>query len=246
MKILVLGHSDSEGSRLQDLHDAWPYLVQRRLEAALGVQVEVAHKLLFAGPTALAYAERQVEAYQPDIVFVGTSAYAVVVQLASNRVRARWGNRAANFMNSWERRVAHWQQHLGPRGNRVLTTGRKSVRKVLGTAPAYTFEQVVDCYHSIFDSLARPEDIHTIVFGGLGYGRELQLLNPRLNEMQDRFHALLKARADEHHFDWVTHESILGGCEAKLAYMQPDGTHSNAEAHRLAAEAVYPLVAAKV
>ena len=109
-----------------------------------------------------------------------------------------------------------------------------------------SYEAAVSCYEECLRILARHEDIQTIVFGGLGYGREIQRLNPRLNEQQDAFHARLKRVADECRFDWVTHEGILGGREAKLAYMQADGVHSNEQGQRLAAEAVIPLVLAQV
>jgi hypothetical protein len=44
----------------------------------------------------------------------------------------------------------------------------------------------------------------------------------------------------------VIHEEILGGRQEKLRYMQRDGVHSNEAAHRLAAEALLPLVLAKL
>lgn len=246
MKLLVLGHSDSDGSRLPNREDGLTWVLQRRVREETGVELETVHKALFAGPTALAFMERQLEREQPDIVILGTSGYGVVVQLASNRVRERFGNRAADFVNRQEVRVAHLANRMGPRGRRALRVPRRLARSLIGTKPAFSFEDLVACYEDLFRALARREQVHTIILGGLGYGIELQRLNPRLNELQGRFHARLKALAEELHFDWTTHEGILGGPEAKFAYLQPDGVHSNVEGQRLAAEALLPLVVARL
>ena len=246
MKILVLGHSDSDGSRLDNPRDGWPWIVQRRLKDEAGIEAEVVHRLLFAGPTALSYMEREVERANPDVVIVATSAYEVVVELASNRVRRRFGARPAAAVNRLERQSAKLSARLRPRPRRAFAALRGAGRKIFGTEPAFGFAAVVECYLQCFDSLARSEDVQTIIFGGLGYGPELQRLNPRLNDLQDEFHRLLRARAEEHHFGWVVHEEILGGRQGKLRYMQRDGVHSNEQAQVLAANAVLPLILARL
>lgn len=244
--MLVLGHSDSDGSRLRDREDGLTWVLQRRIREETGTELETVHVALFAGPTALRFMDRQLEREQPDIVILGTSGYGVVVQLASNRVRERFGARAGDFVNRQEVRVAHLAERLGPRGKRALRVPRQIARRVIGTRPAFSFEELIACYEDLFRALARREQVHTIILGGLGYGIELQRLNPRLNDLQDELHRRLKALADELHFDWTTHEGILGGRQAKLAYLQPDGVHSNEEGQRLAAEALLPLVLARL
>ncbi|MEO8538450.1 MAG: hypothetical protein ABI577_01825 [bacterium] len=246
MKLLVLGHSDSDGSRLRNHDDGWTWLIQRAVEERTGRPLETVHKQLFAGPTAVSFMERQLDREQPDIVILGTSGYGVVVELASNRVREKFGERGASFVHREEVRVANWSKKLGPRGKRSLGVGRRLARKLIGTRPAFSFPELVDCYEECFRALARREQMHVIIFGGLGYGLEIQRLNPRLYDLQDELHGRLKALADELHFDWVTHEGILGGREAKLQYFQSDDVHSNEEGQRLAAEAVIPLVMARL
>lgn len=246
MKLLVLGHSDSDGSRLGNRADGLTWVLQRRVREESGIELEMVHVALFAGPTALRFMERQLEREQPDIVILGTSGYGVVVELASNRVRERFGDRAGNFVNRQEVRVAQFANRLGPRGKRALRGPRQLARSVIGTRPVFSFPELIACYEDLFRALARREQMHTIILGGLGYGIELQRLNPRLNDLQDALHARLKALADELHFDWTTHEGILGGREAKLRYLQADGVHSNVEGQRLAAEALLPLVLARL
>ena len=246
MKLLVLGHSDSDGSRLRHREDGLTWVLQRRVREETGLDLETVHKSLFAGPTAVDFVERQLERENPDIIILGLSVYAVVVELASNRVRERFGDGAARFVSRQEVRVGALAERFGPRGQLALRAPRKAARALLGTRPAFSFEALVDCYIDLFHCLARLEQVHTIVFGGLGFGLELQRLNPRLNELSDAFHVRLKGLADELHFDWTRHEDILGGRQAKLAYMQPDGVHSNEEGQRLAAEALLPLVVARL
>lgn len=246
VKLLVLGHSDSDGSRLRNREDGLTWVLQRRVREEMGIDLETVHVALFAGPTALRFMERQLEREQPDIVILGTSGYGVLVQLASNRVRERFGRRAGDFVNRQEVRVAHLAARLGPRGKRALRIPRRIARGVIGTSPAFSFGDLVACYEGLFRALARREQMHTIILGGLGYGVELQRLNPRLNDLQDELHARLKALADELHFDWMTHEGVLGGRQAKLRYLQADGVHSNEEGQRLAAEALLPLVLARL
>lgn len=245
-RLLVLGHSDSDGSRLPRREDGLTWVLQRRIEETAGVRIEAAHRAVFAGPTALRFVERQMDLEQPDIVVLATSGYGVVVELASNRVRERFGDRAARAVNRAEVEVSRAAIRLGPRGQKTLRLPRRVARTILGTAPALSFEDLVSCYHELFRALARREQVHTIILSGLGYGIELQRLNPRLNELQNTFHARLRSVADELHFDWVSHEGVLGGPVAKLKYMQADGVHSNEESQRLAAEALVPLVLPKL
>lgn len=245
-KLLFLGHSDTDGSRLPRHEDGMVWVLQRQIEEATGTRLETVHKAVFAGPTALQYLERQMDREKPDIVVLATSGYGVVVELASNRVRERFGDRAARAVNRAEVEVSRAAIRLGPRGQKTLRLPRKVARTILGTAPALSFEDLVACYHELFRALARREQVHTIVLSGVGYGLELQRLNPRLNELQNGFHARLRPLADDLHFDWVSHEAALGGPVAKLKYMQPDGVHSNEDSQRLAAEALTPLVLARL
>jgi lysophospholipase L1-like esterase len=246
VKLLVLGHSDSDGTRLANPADGWTWLVQRMVEEQSGVELQTVHRQLFAAPTAVGFMERQLDREQPDVVILGLSSYGVVVQLVSNRVRERYGERAAEFARRQEVRVANLSQKFGGRERRLLTAPRQVARRFIGTGPAFPFENLVRCYEDCFHLLARREQTHIIIFGGLGYSRELQRLNPRLNELQDTLHLRLHVLASALHFDWVTHEEILGGREAKLAYLQSDGVHSNEEGQRRAAEALIPLVIAQL
>lgn len=246
MKLLVLGHSDSDGSHLASKDDGLTWVLQRLVLESTGTPLETVHRRLIAGPTAVAYMERQLDAERPDIVILAISAYGAVVELASTRVRERYGTRAADFVNRQEVRAARLAERLGPRGRRALRVPRRAARRMLGTRPAVSFDDLFECYETLFQRLARREQVHTIILGGLGYSTEIERLNPRFEHLRTTLYPGLRALAERLHFDWTMHEDIAGGPEGKQAYLQPDGIHSNEVSQRLAAEALFPLVLARV
>jgi len=241
MKLLVLGHSDSDGTRLPNRDDAWPYVVADRFRGATGRDMEVVHKLLFAGPSAAAYVQKQLDAEHPDAVVLATSTYGVVVQLVSNRVNERFGPRAARLAARGERLAQRATYRLGPTGSKPLVSARRLTRRVIGTSPALSFQGLIESYADCMSVLARAEDVETIILGGAGYTRQHQQMNPRLNELQDRAAEEFRRMAERHHFGFVLHEELLGGREHKEGYYQPDGVHTTEASNRLVADAILPL-----
>ena len=244
MKILFFGHSDSDGSQLADASNAFPWLLQRMLKDAAGVDAEITHRLLYAGPTAAAFVERQVAQLQPDVVVLATTTHNVVVRLVSSNVRARFGDRPARLAERAERWAARESHRPGTRGRGMLTL-RQSARRVLGTRPTMTPADMVASYENCFSVLARVENLHTIVGGGIGYIGELRRLNPGIDQAQASLQKQFRELAEAHRFDWLSHEAVLGGPGAKDQYYFPDGMHTDERSHRLFAEALLPLVLAR-
>lgn len=241
MKILVLGHSNSDGSRLANSADGWPWVLQRTLRES-GLEAEVVHRLLFAGPAAAELLRDQVEREQPDVVVLATSTYGVVVQLVSNRVRERWGERAAGFARRAERWVArHPQPFSSPHGT-ALRQARRFTRRVIGTRPTHSIDRLITYYSDCFRALARFEHVQAIILGGVGYGPAVEQLNPGWEAAQNFVYAGIKEEALAHRFQWLVLEELLGGPPHKLKYFHSDGIHTNEESHRIAAEAILPLV----
>jgi hypothetical protein len=241
VKILVLGHSDSEGIRLARREDAWPWLIVAMLHEN-GIQAEVTHRNLYPGPTAAAFVQRLMEREAPDIVVVCTTTHGVVVQLVSNRMRARWGERAGRLAERAERAVARRANQVAPHGSRAITAFRRAGRKILGTQPALSAEGLVQSYEDVMMTLARFEDTKTIIGGGIGYIGEIRALNPGIDTLQARFQRRFREAAERHRFDWLSHEEVLGGPGAKDQYYYPDGIHTDERSHRLFAEALLPLI----
>lgn len=244
VKLLVLGHSDSDGTRLSSYRDAWPYLVQNDLERSLGREVQVVHRLLFAGPSAAAFVERQVAAEAPDAAILCPSTYGVVVQLVSNRINEAFGPRYARMAARAERTAVRTTYRLGPVASKPLVVARAAARRLIGTRPALTFEAMLQSYADCMAVLAKSENLQTVVLGGAGYTRQHQRLNPLLLDLQAAATREFKRLAEHHHFDWLVHEVIMGGIEAKERFYFADGVHTNEESQRLVADAVTPLVLA--
>ena len=245
MKILVFGHSDSDGSKLASREDAWPWLVQRDL-AERGVEAEVVHKLLFAGPTAVQFVERSLEKESPDVVVVATSTFNVLIQLVSRRVREVLGDRAGDFAMRTEQLVA---RHPGPSGSRravVLAEARKVGRKLVGTRGDFSVDELVSCYEQCFRAIAQQEDVHGIAIGGAAYTSTVWRMNPGAEAQQEVLNAGFHEAAIRHHLDWFSHETLLGGPKSKLPYYHKDGVHTDERSHRLVANPVVELVIARL
>jgi lysophospholipase L1-like esterase len=241
MKILVFGHSNSDGSMLPDANDGWPWVL-RGLLAEAGVQCEVTHKKLFAGPNAAAMLQRTVEKEQPDVVILATSTFGVVVRLMSNRIRERWGERAGRLAQRMEQH--NWRQRR--RRNVIVARAyrplRRTLRRIIGVSATHSVDKLATWYEDCFRTLAQFEDVQGIIITGVGYGPAVDRLNPGWQGPQDQVYARLKPAALSHRFAWVPHEELLGGPEAKLKYFQDDGVHTDAESHQVAAAALAPVI----
>lgn len=245
MKLLVFGHSDSDGSQLSNSSDGIPWVLQRILLDAAGIEAEVIHRHLYPGPSAAGFVQKQLDTLQPEVVVLATTTHNVTVRLVSNAVRERWGERAAGRARSaelWAARV----HHSAPEALRpVVSAGRRAARRLLGTRPLMTSDDLVRYYSECMAQLARVENLHTIIGGGIGYIGEIRQLNPGIEERQAELQRRFRELAEAHHFDWLSHEAVLGGLVAKEPYYLPDGMHTNADSHRLFAEALLPLLLAR-
>ena len=244
MKILVFGHSDSDGSHLPDAADAWPWLLKRLL-AEREVEAEVVHRLLFAGPTAADFVDRQLDKEAPDMVAVATSTYGVLAKSVSKRMRRRFGDRAGDFAGKAERFVA---RHPGPAGSLradVLVRARNAGRRVLGADGDFSYQELLQCYEDIFRAIAKQEQTHAVIIGGAAYTQAVWRLNPGSERLQAASNIVLKEMALGHRFDWLSHEELLGGPANKSPFYYDDGVHTHEESHRLVAAALLPLMLAK-
>ncbi len=237
--MLVLGHSDSDGTQLTDASDAWPNLVARELP---GLSIELSHRTLFPGRSATRFVEKELAATTPDIVVVAVSSFSAAFEFVSNRLRDLLGNRAASVAI----RLEHLAGDLSVSNQRLHQTTmapRRVARRLLGARSTSTVEATLNSYRGVIQRLAREESVQTIVFGGKGYTRYHETMNPKMRAIHDLFEAEIGRMAEAHHFDWVFHEALLGGPDAKDQFFLPDGVHCNERSHRLVADAIIPLIA---
>jgi hypothetical protein len=245
VKVLVLGHSDCDGEALPDKETTWPCVLERSLRAK-EIDATVIHKRLFAGPTAPGFLERQLQRENPDCVVLALSTYGVAVKLISNAVRERFGDRAATAVQKLEAVVSKTAQHAGGPGTVVLTGSRRAARRVLGAKPRLDLATLIQSYEECIRLLAQAENIHTIVFGGCGYGDQLRPLNPGMVDVQMTFDSAMEAATLEARCEWLSHAQLLGGAQGRLRYFLPDGVHTGVESQRMVAEAMEPLILKRI
>lgn len=241
MKVLVFGHSNSDGSMLEDASNGWPWLLRGLLGEA-GVGCELVHKKLFAGPTAASIIQRTVEKEQPDVVIIATSTFGVVVRLISNRIRERFGRRAGRLAERMEQHNWRTRRRRSKATIAVFRPVRRAVRRIIGVSATHSTSQLAEWYEDCFRTLAQFEDVQGIIITGVGYGPAVDRLNPGWQAPQDEVYNRLKPAALRHRFTWVPHEDLLGGPEAKLKHFQADGVHTDEESHRVAAAALLPVI----
>lgn len=203
------------------------------------------HRLLFAGPSAAGYVQAQIDRERPDVVVLATSTYGVVVQLVSHRVSEALGPRAGAVAGHVERFVAKHAGRPGSTQRRLSAEVRRAGRKVVGTRPGLSVRGLVESYEACFSTLARAEDVQTLVLAGAGYSAEQTRLNPRWPALQDQINARLQAATVSHHFEWLVHEELLGGRDAKQPFYFADGVHTDERSQQLVADALLPLILAK-
>ena len=238
LRMLVLGHSDSDGTRLADPADSWPQAVAREIP---GLSIELTHRILFPGRSAARFVENELAASTPDIAVVAVSSFSAAFEFVSNRLREVVGERAARAAI----RLEHLAGDLSVSNQRLhgaTIAPRRAARRLLGTRPASTVESALQSYRDVFQRLARDESVHTIVLGGAGYALHHERMNPRMKSVTERFDAELRSAAEDHHFDWVSHAGVMGGRGAKERFIMSDGIHTDEAGQRLVADAVIPLI----
>ena len=241
LKLLVLGHSDSDGTKLSDPGDSWPRIVERELWNSDGLAITLTHKVLFAGGNAIGFLERQLDGLKPDIVVVAPSSYGATFEAVSNRIEELLGKRAAALTRRIEAKAA-WSPGSSARGYRLSEGPKRTLRRLIGGRTAISAPALIASYREIFQRLAREEDVQLIGLGGAGYTAYHERNYPRMREIVDLFAAELAAAAREHHIDWLVHEDLMGGPGVKEAFYMPDGVHTNEAAQRLVAEAMLPII----
>jgi hypothetical protein len=241
VRILIYGHSDTFGVALPDSTLAWPSLVEGELAALLGRPVEVAQKpFLPIQSGAGARAEAILAESPADVAVFATNAYGFAVTTVANRLRSRFGETTSRRYVKLERRINRWTAAM-PLGSRINNGGRRVARKVLGTAPRSTYEDVVEAHMEVLRVLARHEQLQVIVMGGNKLSSWIQRENPSLILRVETLREMIENFCREHHFTWFNTEAALLPGNRERSFL-PDGAHRNAEAHRHFADLVLPVL----
>jgi hypothetical protein len=246
VKLLILGASDSEGTLLANFADSWREQLRTRLPALIGEDVEVDHRRFYVHiGDSLAYVERCLAEAQPDFVIMGCTGYAFSTSSVGNRLRRRLGKRFGDWA---ERRSAAFdratERELGSARERINYAAHWVAGKTIGREAVANYASVLSAYERCIDALARREDLDAIIMGSTYNGPRVQRRLPYIRSLVDRFNRDLKAMADAHRFGWLDRQAIISALPAEIA--RPDQMHTGPEIHAAYAEALLPLVAARV
>jgi hypothetical protein len=241
LNILIFGHSDTFGVALPDRSAAWPNLVGTELPERIDRPVVVNQRpFLPLRPGAGASAQRSLDQYPADIAVFATNPYGFAVTTVANRVQKRFGDKTAGRFKRLEYALNRWTARI-PAGKPINTTGRRIVRRVIGTASASSYEDVLQAHMEVLRTLARKEDLQVIIMGGNRLAGWIQRERPDLVQCVETMRVLLEEFCEQHHFAWFNTESALLPGARERSFL-PDGAHRNAEAHRHFADLVLPVM----
>ncbi|MEO8538333.1 MAG: hypothetical protein ABI577_01240 [bacterium] len=243
VRILIYGHSDTFGVALADGTQAWPNLVMQELPHLVGRPVEVTQRpFLPVRAGAGERAERILGEHPADIVVFASNPYGFAVATVANRLRGRLGETNTRRYTRLERKLNKWTRAI-PMGDRINNTGRRMARKVLGTAPESSYQDVMQAHSEVLRVLARHESLEVVMMGGNKLSTWIQKEKPALMLQVESMREMVEEFCREHHFTWFNTETALLPGVRERSFL-PDGVHRNAEAHRHFANLILPVLKA--
>lgn len=223
---------------LSDPKLAWPVLLQLELPAVIDEPVEIVHhKLSAVRPEALSLLEKWLGESQPNVVTLGVNPYAFAISSVYQKVRHRFGQKAADRYMRVEQKFDRWTGDTF-----VNAIGRRFVRKTVGVATYSTYDQVMQAYTAFMRRLAREEDLQVVVMAGARLSNRLHLLDDTMVNMIDQFREEVRQLTEDHRFVFFDTESTVEGPDRE-SYFQDDGVHRNPSGHRRIADMVLPVIA---
>ncbi len=238
MKILVLGHSGSEGGQLADPTAAWRYSLPKDLETKTGVAFELVHEKVFAHVAGSAdRSEKLVQKHEPDIVILPLTTHSFTVQFVTTKVKRKLGARASRW---WDKSVAvldRETRHRGPAFRKANEMTRTAAYRVIGSAPTTTYAEGLESYFEILRRLARQEHLEVLLLGAAPHAGPARRENRNEAKIIERFHRDIRVACERHHYAFVDKIPAFkeGGYDAKF---YPDGIHNNELGHRAMSDAM--------
>jgi lysophospholipase L1-like esterase len=235
--ILVFGNSDSDGSALASQEIAWPWIVGKELR-----EKDVVHKRFYAtAPGAVGYLNRQLAAESPDTIILSITLYAFSVKTVANRIRrvagtgaGNWAERKFNWFDSKTQQRSNSSAARSSARRKLNRAAHGLARRVIGTAPEASAQQVLDAYTAAIVRLAREEQSTVVVIGSLPFTEILERRNPKARSMQESFNRRIATVCRKHHVAWVDPEFLR---DPDVESLYSDSLHLTATAHgRVAGE----------
>jgi lysophospholipase L1-like esterase len=243
VKLRVLGNSASAGNGLADQSQAWPWVIGREIEARIGEPVEVTHvSVVASGPRAADYALDKVEAVDPDMVVVVIGTYLCCIGTVSEAVRHRFGNRMHRWYLKTERRFdARTRTAPGISGG-ANRCGRSLLRKIIGTRPYATLDDVSTVFGEILRQLAQREGTTVVAFAEPSWPVATDAANPGAIPTWREVTRRAREVAADHHLLWAETDASYARVPDRDSLYQPDGVHKTAEGMQVQADALLEVL----
>jgi len=179
-----------------------------------------------------------VEESDADCVIVLVGSYACAVKTVYERVRRRFGKRAAGRFRVFEHR---FERSLGTGANgdhrtRLNDVARRVLRRIAGSEAPATVAEVVATYSDVLRRLASREGCDVLVFPEPNWTVVVERANPGANRIFGEVRSAVKEVTDEHRLLWVDPNPAFAAAPDQEALYMADGVHKTAEAHRMQAE----------
>ncbi len=241
MNILAFGNSDSTGAFTGGR--VWSEIAREQLEARSGEAVGMTN-LPFSviAPTAVAFAERKVKELSPDLVVLLVGSFAFTAGFTWVRVRRLFGERVGRWYREAEERFEQGTRGKGTNRDHLNTVARRVIRRLVGTQPMATREQVTEAYRGVLQALAQRENIPVVLITYPGRGAHAR--SKKAIAQRRIFFRDLKVIADAHRFAWIDGKELFDSRAPGETVLFGDGLHFNAAGHQLLGEALVAAVAA--
>jgi hypothetical protein len=230
LKILLLGNSDTSGRFA--LGQTWPEIVAEGLAVRLGQPTDMRQvPFVVLNPGSAAYAEREVRAFEPDLVLLPVGTAMFTVGFVWKRVETLFGKRAARWFRRAEDRFDARTRDRGRRRGAANAAARKTLRRVIGTQTLSSQQQVTDGFRATIDTLARFEQAQVALIVTAPRGAHHH--RPGAKERRRAFLHAVEASATNHHFAWIETDRAYDGVTSDAEMKNQDGLHQTPAGHQM-------------
>ena len=235
MKVLALGNSDSRGAHITG--PIWSEVARAQLEAELSEAVSFENiPYSVIGATAISYAERKLAEFEPDIVVLPVASYQFTAGFTWVRVQRLFGAKAGRWYRNLEERFEKQTRGKGSLGDGLNRIARVTLRRLIGTEPMATRQQVTDAYGELIRALSRHEDLGVVLVTYPGRGAHAK--SRKAKRERAIFFPEVEAMATRHHFPWVNGETVFDAAAPGDVIHSVEGLHFNDYGHQILGAAV--------
>ena len=241
MNVLVFGNSDSTGAFIEG--KVWTQIARDLLQHRFAAPVTV-HDIRFSAesPTAAAFASKKVRELEPDVIVLMVGSFPFTAGFTWVKVRSLFGERAGQRYRAFEDSFDQKTRHGGRMRKAVNKLARRGIRRVIGTKPLSTREELTASYLEIFATLSQFEERKVVLMSFPGRGAHA--LSSKARAQRKLFFSELRKAAEARHFLWVSGVDAFAAVPADVPVHTLDGLHYNDRGHQVLAAALVGALSA--